>query len=149
MICNKKIISIFATNVLPSSDYILVVCYFPTPLENSRTKSKSIRFNSKYKFMKNISLMLLFVLTNSCAQKQSNYAGFEKITHNSQITILKGKWRISALIANSEAKEYLLSPQSPNRYENYGNNISINPIYTNLFKKNINYIPILFYTNNI
>lgn len=130
MICNKKIISIFATNVLPSSDYILVVCYFPTPLENSRTKSKSIRFNSKYKFMKNISLMLLFVLTNSCAQKQSNYAGFEKITHDSQITILKGKWRISALIANSEAKEYLLSPQSPNRYENYGNNISINPDQT-------------------
>lgn len=74
--------------------------------------------------------MLLFVLTNSCAQKQANYDGFQRITHNSQITALNGKWRISTLIANSETKEYLLISQSPNRYENYGNNISINPDQT-------------------
>lgn len=92
----------------------------------NKTESKTMRFNRKYKFTKNIFLTLLFVLTNSCAQKQTNYDGFEKIIHNSQITILSGKWRINELIANSEVKEYLLSPQSTNRDENYGNNISIN-----------------------
>lgn len=70
--------------------------------------------------------MLLFALTVSCAQKQTNYDGFENITHNTQMTTLYGKWRISALIVNSETKEYLLTPQSQNIYENYGNNISIN-----------------------
>lgn len=76
--------------------------------------------------MKNILLLLLFVITNSCAQKQNNYDGFNSVTHNSKISLLQGKWRINQLISNSETKEYILTSQSSDKFNNYGNNISVN-----------------------
>ncbi|MFV8345419.1 hypothetical protein [Flavobacterium sp. ZB4P13] len=76
--------------------------------------------------MRNIFLLLLFVLSNCYSQSQSNYVGFENVVHNSAITTLQGKWRINHLIINSKIKEYGLSPQNPDRFENYGNNISLN-----------------------
>jgi hypothetical protein len=75
--------------------------------------------------MKNIFLLLLFSLNISCSQKQSNYKGFGVVTHNSSITDLQGKWRISELITSDETKEYSLYPKNPDGY-NYGNNISLN-----------------------
>lgn len=76
--------------------------------------------------MKNILLLLLFVITNSCAQKQNNYNGFDIAMHNSKINVLQGKWRINELISNAETKEYILTPQSSDKFNNYGNNISLN-----------------------
>jgi len=76
--------------------------------------------------MRILFLLLLSVLTSSCAQKQSNYKGFDAATHNSQIKSLEGKWKINMLIANSETKEYILRKQSPDRFDNYGFNISLN-----------------------
>lgn len=76
--------------------------------------------------MKNILLLLLFVITNSCAQKQNNYNGFDVVLHNSKINVLQGKWRINELILNAETKEYILTPQSSDKFNNYGNNISLN-----------------------
>jgi len=76
--------------------------------------------------MRNIFLLLLFVLSNCYSQSQSNYDGFENVVHNSEITALQGKWRINHLIINSEIKEYGLSPQNPDIFKNYGNNVSLN-----------------------
>jgi len=76
--------------------------------------------------MRIILLLFLFALTSSCAQKQSNYKGFDLTTHNSQINSLNGIWKISELISNSETKEYILKNQNPDKFDNYGNNISLN-----------------------
>ena len=76
--------------------------------------------------MRNIILLVLFVITNSCAQKQNNYDGFDIVVHNSKISTLQGKWRISELISNAEIKEYILTTQSSDKFNNYGNNISLN-----------------------
>ena len=75
---------------------------------------------------KNIACLLFFILTHAYSQKQNNYNGFEAIIHNSQITNLPGKWRINHLITNSETKEFTLTPQSSDKFDNYGNNISLN-----------------------
>lgn len=75
---------------------------------------------------RNIACLLCFILTHAYSQKQNNYNGFEAIIHNSQITNLPGKWRINHLITNSETKEYTLTPQSSDKFNNYGNNISLN-----------------------
>ena len=75
--------------------------------------------------MKNLWILLLF-LSNICsAQKQTNYPGFDLITHNSSIVSLQGKWRISQLITNAEITEYSLSQLGFDRF-NYGNNITLN-----------------------
>jgi|GEM_PF-735770 len=76
--------------------------------------------------MRIIFLLFLFALTSSCAQKQSNYEGFDLVTHSSQINSLLGKWRINELISNPETKEFILKNQSPDRFENYGNNVVFN-----------------------
>lgn len=76
--------------------------------------------------MRIICLLFLFILLGSCAQSQPNYKGFDLTTHNSKINSLSGNWRISQLISNSGTKEYILKKQSLDRFENYGNNISLN-----------------------
>lgn len=76
--------------------------------------------------MKNIFLLLLLALTHSCAQKQGNYDSFDTATHNPEIKVLQGNWRISELVSDAGTKKYSLTPQSKNTYENYGNNIVFN-----------------------
>lgn len=77
--------------------------------------------------MKNLLLIFVSIIATGCAQKQTNYDGFQAVSNDPNITALQGKWRINELIANAGTKEYVLSPQSPRMYENYGNNIAINP----------------------
>jgi hypothetical protein len=77
--------------------------------------------------MRNLFIFILFGLSNCYSQNQPYYTGFENAVNNDTITTLLGSWRISHLIIDAETREYGLSPQSPNMFENYGNNISINP----------------------
>lgn len=76
--------------------------------------------------MRILFLLLLFALTGSCAQKQPNYKGFDLAAHSPQINSLSGRWSISELISSPETKEYVLKNQSPDKSDNYGNNISLN-----------------------
>lgn len=76
--------------------------------------------------MRIICLLFLFVLLGSCTQSQPNYKGFDLSTHSSKINTLKGNWRISQLISNSETQEYILKKQSRDRFDNYGNTIALN-----------------------
>lgn len=74
--------------------------------------------------MREIVLLLLFVVNVSFGQQQTNYKGFANSVHNSQITVLQGSWRINELITDKSTKEYNLFPQNPEE-RNYGNNITL------------------------
>lgn len=74
--------------------------------------------------MREIVLLLLFVVNVSFGQQQTNYKGFVNSVHNSQITVLQGSWRINELITDKSTKEYNLFPQNPEEC-NYGNNITL------------------------
>lgn len=74
--------------------------------------------------MREIVLLLLFVVNVSFGQQQTNYKGFVNSVHNSQITVLQGSWRINELITDKSTKEYNLFPQNPEE-RNYGNNITL------------------------
>ncbi|MEI7510398.1 MAG: hypothetical protein WCJ62_13150 [Flavobacterium sp.] len=80
----------------------------------------------EHKFVRNIAFLLFFILIHVYSQKQNNYNEFDLESHNSKISAMQGKWRINHLITNSETKEYTLTPQSTDRFNNYGNNISFN-----------------------
>lgn len=80
----------------------------------------------EHKLVRNIAFLLFFILSHVYSQKQNNYNGFDLESHNSKISAMQGKWRINHLITNSETKEYTLTPQSSDKFDNYGNNISFN-----------------------
>ena len=85
-----------------------------------------MHIHKEHRLERNIACLLFFILTHTYSQKQNNYNGFDLVTNNSKISALQGKWRINHLITNSETKEYTLTPQSFDKFHNYGNNISLN-----------------------
>jgi hypothetical protein len=76
--------------------------------------------------MRNYTLLVLLMSIVSCLSSQENYVGFKNAKHHSGVFEIQQKWRINKLISDAETKEYILTPQSPNSFENYGNNIIFN-----------------------